>query len=305
MARLEKDLEALVTNVQGFSTEDGPGIRTTVFFKGCPLQCPWCHNPEGLSGKPELIFYREKCIACGECKKACPQGALVPGGPGFDQCENCFLCVEACPAAARQRMGEWWTVSRLADLVLRDRVYYETSGGGVTASGGEAMVWSDFLAAFFARLKAEGLHTALDTSGVIGGPALARVLEHTDLALVDLKIMDPDRHLEIIGVPLHGILEHIQEISAHGTPIIIRVPLVPGFTDHPDNLRAIADFALTLSTLETIELLPYHRLAEPKYRHLGLPYPLPGLQPPEDEIMDQAKDILTAAGLSAVIAGRE
>lgn len=300
-----KEPRALITNVQGFSTEDGPGIRTTVFFKGCPLSCPWCHNPEGLVARPELIFYADRCIGCKECTKVCERGAPVPGGPGAEECIRCFKCVDACPAAARQRMGEWRTVDELAAQVLRDRVYYETSGGGVTASGGEAMVWSEFLARFFERLKSEGIHTALDTSAVIGGEPLSSVLAHTDLALVDLKIMDPERHREIIGVELGPILDHIREIDSSNTPMIIRVPIVPGYTDDEANLEAMAEFARTLEVLEAVDLLPYHRMAGPKYRQLGRPYPLADVEPPSSETMEKSRRIFAARQLRTLVSGEE
>jgi pyruvate formate lyase activating enzyme len=305
MTQPQTELRALVTNIQGFSTEDGPGIRTTVFFKGCPLACPWCHNPEGLVAKEELIFYADKCIGCKECKKVCGHGAPVPGGPGADQCVRCFKCVEVCPATARRKMGEWYTVDRLVAQVLRDRVYYETSGGGVTASGGEAMIWAEFIAAFFKSLKHEGIHTALDTSAVVGGDKLDAVLSSTDLALVDLKIMDPERHRAVIGVELAPILDHIRQIDASNTTMFIRVPVVPGFTDDPANVAAIAQFARSLKNLQLIDLLPYHRMAEPKYRHLGKPYSLPDLKPPSPETMESIKQTIVSAGLKVAIAGKD
>jgi pyruvate formate lyase activating enzyme len=301
----ESELKALVTNIQGFSTEDGPGIRTTVFFKGCPLACPWCHNPEGLHARPELIFYRNRCIGCKECVKVCECGAPVPGGPGADKCARCMQCVEACPAAARETMGKWYAVEELTRAVLRDRVYYETSGGGVTASGGEAMLWADFLAEFFRRLQEEQIHTALDTSAVIGGEKLRSVLAFTDLALVDLKIMDPARHKEIIGVELPPILDHVREIDDAGVPICIRIPIVPGFTDSPENLAAAAGFARSLEHLQFIDLLPYHRMATAKYQQLGFPYALGSITPPSATDMDAAQKIFIQTGIKAVIAGRD
>ncbi|MFO8056613.1 MAG: glycyl-radical enzyme activating protein [bacterium] len=296
---------ALITNVQGFSTEDGPGIRTTVFFKGCPLRCPWCHNPEGLIKKPELIFYEDRCIACGECARVCPVGAPVPGGPGSDKCELCFKCVEVCPVAARQKMGEWYTVDELTREVLRDRVYYETSGGGVTASGGEAMIWPRFLAEFFQSLREEKVHTALDTSGTGSAEDLDAVLKYTDLALLDLKIIDPQRHKEVIGVELPPLLENMRRVDDSGTPVIFRVPLVKGFTDGAENLERMAEFMKSFRMLEKIELLPYHRMAEPKYRQLGRTYTLHDLSPPAEQEMEDAASVFREQGIETLIAGKE
>lgn len=296
----EKDVRALITNIQGFSTEDGPGIRSTVFFKGCPLSCPWCHNPEGMNAKAELIFHAERCIGCKACAGVCKHGAPLPGAA---ECERCFACADACPTRARERMGRWWSLDELLAEVLKDRVYYSTSGGGVTASGGEAMLWSDFLTLFFQRLRAEGIHTALDTSGAIGGEKLDAVLDHTDLALIDLKILDPARHQKLLGVDLLLILKHLRQIDASGVPIIIRLPVVPGYTDGPENLAAAADFAASLEHLLQVELLPYHRLAEPKYQQLGRAYGLADVVPPTAEAMERARAVFTARSLKTLLAG--
>ena len=295
------DYRALVTNIQGFSTEDGPGIRSTVFFKGCPLSCPWCHNPEGMNAKAELVFHAERCIDCRACAGVCPHGAPPPGSP---DCERCFACSNACPTRARERMGRWWSLDELLAEVLKDRIYYQTSGGGVTASGGEAMIWSAFIAEFFRRLRAEGVHTALDTSGVIGDEPLSAVLAHTDLALIDLKIMDPARHRELLGVDLLLIFEHLRQIDAAGLPIIVRMPIVPGYTDDDANLAAAADFAASLQHLVQVELLPYHQLAEPKYRQLGRPYSLADVVPPTAEAMERARAVFVARGLKTMLAGK-
>ncbi len=301
----KNDLSALVTNIQGFSTEDGPGIRTTVFFKGCPLRCPWCHNPEGLTAAQELVFFQDRCIGCGTCKESCERGAPVPGGPEAEKCIKCFLCVDACPPAARQVMGQWYTVGELFEQVMRDRVYYETSGGGVTASGGEPLLWGHFLAELFRMLKNENVHTALDTSAAIGEDRLQRVLENTDLVLLDLKVMDPEKHREIVGVELPPVIEHIRMIDAFGVPIIIRVPVVPGYTDSEENLLSMAEFASGLESLQKIELLPYHRMAEPKYAQLGKPYTLAHIERPSDEHMEWGRDVFVKKKINAVIGGRD
>ena len=297
------DHRALVTNIQGFSTEDGPGIRSTVFFKGCPLSCPWCHTPEGMTAKAELIFHAERCIGCRACAGVCPAGAPVPGGPGAEACRRCFACSDACPTRARERMGRWYSLDQLLAEVLKDRVYYETSGGGVTASGGEAMIWGHFVSLFFKQLRAEGVHTALDTSGVIGGEPLAQVLAFTDLALIDLKIMDPHRHRDILGPELADVLAHLRQIDAAGMPIIVRMPIVPGYTDDDENLGRAADFAASLQNIVQVELLPYHRLAEPKYRQLGRPYGLADVAPPSAEAMERARAVFVARGLKTLLAG--
>ncbi len=300
------DAYALITNVQRFSTEDGPGIRTTVFFKGCPLSCPWCHNPEGLLKEPELSFTQSRCIGCGECEKVCPVGAPIPGSPENpkdlkgSECTRCFACVSACPTTAREKIGREYTVEELFRELIRDKVFYEKSEGGVTASGGEPMLWHEFLASLFKRLGKAGIHTALDTSAVTGGDALARVLVHTSLALVDLKIMDEKKHKEIIGAALPRILENISQIDRSDIPIIIRVPVVPGYTDSEANICKIAEFVSGLKNLASVELLAFHQLGKSKYKQMGKNYTLSHLAPPSPEKMQALAEILNQHGIEKV-----
>lgn len=266
-------------NVQRFSTEDGPGIRTTVFLKGCPLRCAWCHNPEGLEPHPDLVWYDVRCIAARECLRACPRNALelTPAGMRIERavCDGCGACAAACPAGALEVIGQRWGVDELLAEVRKDQVFYETSGGGVTFSGGEPLVQADFLAALLPRCKEAGLHVALDTCGALPWERYERVLPWVDLVLYDLKVMDPERHRAATGVPNERILDNAAGLAARGLPIWVRTPVIPGYTADLENIRAIGEFIRQqLPTVERWDLLAYTNLGRPKYHRLGRPYAL-------------------------------
>ena len=266
-------------NVQRFSTEDGPGIRTTVFLKGCPLRCAWCHNPEGLEPHPDLVWYDVRCIAARECLSACPRNALdlTPEGMRIERavCDGCGACAAACPAGALEVIGRRWSVEELLAEVCKDRVFYETSGGGVTFSGGEPLLQADFLAALLPRCKEAGLHVALDTCGALPWEWYERVLPWVDLALYDLKVMDPERHRAATGVPNDRILANAAGLAGRGLPIWVRTPVIPGYTADLENIRAIGEFIRQrLPTVERWDLLAYTNLGRPKYHRLGRPYAL-------------------------------
>jgi pyruvate formate lyase activating enzyme len=289
-----ENLTAVISNVQRFSTEDGPGIRTTVFFKGCPLKCPWCHNPEGLSAKFQLAFHPTRCISCGECKTICEIGAPLPGAD--PRCKVCGVCVSACPTGAREIIGRKVTVEALVDEVSRDIPFYG-SDGGVTASGGEAAMQAEFVTEFFKQCRAKGIHTALDTSGAVSASKLKSILEHTDLVLFDLKIMDPTRHQETVGFPLPQIQENLRTVSHSGKPFWIRFPIVHGSTDDKENILAICNLLKNLPGLERVDLLPFHQLGRHKYIEMGMAYTLSELKPSEPEKIESIRRMFTDAGI--------
>ena len=271
--------EGTTFNLQRFSTSDGPGIRTTVFFKGCPLRCGWCHNPEGLRPGPELMWHDARCIAHRACLGACPVNALSlsPEGMRVDRaaCDACGRCVDACPASALEVIGKRWPVDGLFAEIEKDRVFYETSGGGVTMSGGEPMQQFEFVAALLARCKGGGIPAALDTCGASTWERYAQILPLVGLVLFDLKVMDDARHRALTGASNAELLANARRIAAAGKTIWVRTPVIPGCTDAEENLAAIGAFIRDeLPTVARWDLLAYTNLGKPKYRRLDLPYAL-------------------------------
>jgi pyruvate formate lyase activating enzyme len=272
---MKKDLTGLIFNIQLHSTEDGPGIRTSIFMKGCPMRCPWCHNPEGIKRSPELIWYETRCLGTGECLKVCPKQALnlTPDGIIIDRrlCDACGKCEAVCPASALEVVGKQYTVDDLADKALQDRVFYNKSGGGVTLSGGEAAIQADFSVALMTALKREGIHIALDTCGGAQWSSLQRLVNLSDLVLYDLKLMDSANHLKLTGIPLDLVLENARRIAQAGKPMWVRTPIIPGVNDTEENIRRTARFIkIDLPTTQRYDLLAFNSTCASKYQRLGL-----------------------------------
>lgn len=297
----------LVFDIRKFSIHDGPGIRTTVFFKGCPLACMWCHNPEGQSYEPELVERRSRCINCGTCLLACPEGGihLVEGYPATDRqmCVLCGTCVEDCPSEARQIAGRRMSAAQVMEQIERDLPFYESSGGGVTFSGGEPLAQSDFLLELLIACRALDLHTTLDTSGYAPWHELEKVREYVDLFLYDLKIADGQAHLRYTGVSNQQIVQNLRALSSNGHRIIVRVPVVPGITDSHQNMAAIGRLASDMNTIERIDLLPYHPSAEGKYTRLGMDYELAGLSAPDEALLAGLANSIQKFGIKVNIGG--
>lgn len=291
-------------DIQRFSIHDGPGIRTTVFLKGCPLSCLWCHNPESQARLPEIRIIASRCIECGACGPACPQG--LAGGPWLPdpaRCQRCGACADACPTGARQLVGRSYGVAELLDAVERDRPFYDESGGGITFSGGEPLYQPRFLLACLELARGRGLHTAVDTSGFASQATVLAVAARTSLFLYDLKTLDPDRHLAYTGVPLAPILRNLRALDRAGARIWLRVPFVPGYNDDPANLEALGTLAASLRHTRRLHLLPYHRLGAAKYARLGRPDRLGEVQPPSAAVMEDAAAYLRSFGLDVFVGG--
>ncbi len=299
-------LSGIVFDIQRFATHDGYGIRTLVFLKGCPLTCKWCSNPESQNQKPEIIFYEEKCIHCGACIRNCPFGEglkdVWPDTLGL--CTGCGRCVEECYAEARNLAGRLKRVDEVLDEVLKDRVFYEESGGGLTLGGGEPSFQADFATAILKGAREEKIHTAIETCGVAPWKELKKLLDHTDLLLFDLKHMDTRKHEEGTGVGNEIILQNARSAVEHVKEMILRIPLIPQYNNDSNNLHNLGSFIKNeLERLKRVDLLPYHSIGESKSKRLGKKYPLSCVKQLSREEIIEAKLILQSYGLKVKIEG--
>ncbi len=300
-----------IFNIQRFSIHDGPGIRSTVFMKGCPLGCAWCHNPEGRDPAPALSLLAERCIRCGACLEACPHRIAQPAGVEEDAADSglcllCGTCAEACPADARAIIGRTWTIDSLVEELERDRVFYEESGGGVTFSGGEPLAEGQNLEFVLAALDAcreRGLHRAIDTSGYTARDVMLDAAARADLILYDLKLMDDRRHRQATGVGNALILENLKALSSGSVEVWIRLPFIPGVNDDRENLDATGAFVSSLPRRHPVHLLPFHAWGGDKARRIGLPDSMRNLEQPTAEAVRAAVGVLEGFGLEVRVGG--
>jgi len=300
-------IKGMVFDIKKFSIHDGPGIRTTVFFKGCPLRCWWCHNPESQALEPELVFRANRCIRCEACLSVCAQGAISWDGDvvstDMEECVLCGACVEVCYAEAREIVGREMAVVQVMAEIERDVAFYDESGGGVTFSGGEPLLQRDFLLALLRACRKEEIHTAVDTCGFSPWETLDSIREYVDLFLYDLKLMDDARHRKFTGVSNKLILGNLQALAQRGHNIVLRVPIIPGVNDDDGDISQIGAFAAAWPRLNRVDILPYHHAGVDKYNRLHRVYELPEIRPPSDERMAGIAEILRGFGLQVKIGG--
>lgn len=296
----------MVFDIQHYCLHDGPGIRSTVFLKGCPLSCRWCSNPESQKRRPQLLFYRNLCVGCGACVEVCPRKALSLEADGLHmdraRCTGCGRCVPVCLQNARVLSGRLMDVEEVCEEVRQHWRIFMHSGGGVTCGGGESLAQPGFLLALLTRLHDElGLHTCLDTSGHAPWRTLRAMLPHLDLILLDIKHMDPARHREATGRDNGPVLRNARELGRRCFPVVIRLPLIPAFNDTEDNLQALGAFLAEVG-LPELEIMPYHEFGLSKYAALGQPYSPPPAKAPD---VEKAESILRGFGLDVRVHGRQ
>ena len=302
---MDSSITGIVFNIQRYSIDDGPGVRTTVFLKGCPLTCLWCSNPESQNPLPEISWRYTSCKHCGTCAITCPEKAIALDGGDVrvdhKLCNRCGKCVEACVPEALSISGKRMTVEEVFNVVKRDFDYYEASGGGVTASGGEILGQADFVSALFKRCREERIGTCADTSGFGDGAALEKILEYSDLVLFDLKHMDPDEHKRACGQTNELILKNLELAVKSAARIIIRVPLIPEFNTSDEALSGIARAVRDKTRDAEVNIMPYHRYGANKYRMIGKKYSLDELRELLHQEKTHAKEIFESFGLNCEV----
>lgn len=300
--------QPLIFDIKRYAINDGPGIRITIFFKGCPLSCRWCHNPESQSPEQQKLYTASRCIGARDCIEICPNNALslTPDGivTDWDFCNLCGKCAEACPTNAIEMSGRFYSTKELIQIIERERIHFEQSGGGVTFSGGEPLMFPEYLTELLALCKKSGIHTAVDTSGFAPRETLLKVAKYTDLFLYDLKMMDPVQHKKWTGVSNQLILKNLKLLAESGANINIRVPLIKNVNTGDNDLTKIARFIAKLPGNKiAVNLLPYHNSATNKYVKLGSVYPEYEMAEPPEEEQNQAIEIFKRFGIETEIGG--
>lgn len=278
-------MNAQIMDIKRFAVHDGDGIRTTIFFKGCPLRCVWCHNPEGELRQTQLSYNEHKCTSCGSCQNLCKANQIVEGKHIFDRdaCTLCGACEQVCPSGCFRIYGKTYTVDQLLEIILEDKDFYEASGGGVTLSGGECLVQADFCAELLKRCKEKGIHTAVDTCGYVSRDAIDKVMPYTDIFLYDIKAIDEETHIRCTGHSNQCILENLRYLTEQGKKAEIRYPYVPGYNS--DQVEKIGLFLKDISNITNVKVLAYHNLSETKYESLAMESHMPQCKiPTHDEI---------------------
>lgn len=297
---------ANIFNIQKFSVHDGPGIRTTVFLKGCPLRCLWCHNPESQSINKQMLHDKDKCVLCGTCVRICPEKAIKIENNVLTtdphKCNYCGKCEIYCIPGARQIAGKDYTIEEVFNEVMKDKVFYEQSKGGVTVSGGEPLIHADFVEELLKKLKKENIHTAVDTCGAVSFENIQRVAPYTDVFLYDIKLMDDEKHLKFTGMSNKLILDNLKKLSQIHSSINIRMPIIEGVNADINHIQATIDFIKTLN-IKKINLLPYHDIAKHKYKKLDIQYQEEKMSKPSEEKMKIFKEMFENEDYEVKIGG--